>query len=117
MAPSKGPFGKDGMKPHRYPQGTKDQAVGIFFASIKDFKTRTECARHIAASLGIGKPETVLRWVRQAEAYSGSRAGSTAEGNDEIRRLKRENAELRRANGIMRAAAAFFAPEPDRPQD
>lgn len=34
---------------------------------------------------------------------------------EEIRRLKRENAELRRANGILKAASAFFAAEIDRP--
>ena len=36
--------------------------------------------------------------------------------NAEIRRLKRENAELRRANEILKAASAFFAAELDRPQ-
>jgi transposase-like protein len=34
----------------------------------------------------------------------------------EIKRLKRENAELRRANEILKAASAFFAAELDRPQ-
>jgi transposase len=34
----------------------------------------------------------------------------------EIKRLRRENAELRRANEILKAASAFFAAELDRPQ-
>jgi transposase len=34
----------------------------------------------------------------------------------EIRRLKRENAGLRRAYEILEAASAFFAAEPGRPQ-
>ena len=32
-----------------------------------------------------------------------------------MQRLKRENAELRRANAILKAASAFFAAELDRP--
>ena len=34
----------------------------------------------------------------------------------EVKRLRRENAELRRANEILKAAAAFFGAELDRPQ-
>lgn len=40
----------------------------------------------------------------------------TSEESAEIRRLRRENAELRRANEILKAASAFFAAELDRPQ-
>jgi len=39
----------------------------------------------------------------------------TSEESAEIKRLKRENAELKRANEILRAASAFFAAELDRP--
>ena len=42
--------------------------------------------------------------------------GVSSEESAEIKRLKRENAELRRANDILKAASAFFAAEPDRPQ-
>lgn len=34
---------------------------------------------------------------------------------EEIRRLKRELAEARRANEVLKAASAFFAAEPGRP--
>jgi transposase len=33
----------------------------------------------------------------------------------ELKRLRRENAELERATEILKAASAFFAAEPDRP--
>lgn len=46
---------------------------------------------------------------------TGARAGVTSEAQEEIKRLKRENAELRRANEILKAASAFFAAELDRP--
>jgi len=54
-----------------------------------------------------------MTWVNQAEVDSGVRIGTTTEEHDEIKHLKRENAELRRANGILKAASAFFAAELD----
>jgi len=72
--------------------------------------------RSVAAKLGISTPETLRKWVRQAEVDGGQRPGVTSEESAEIRRLKRENAELRRANEILKAASAFFAAELDRPQ-
>lgn len=46
----------------------------------------------------------------------GERPGTTDVEHEEIKRLKREVAELRRANEILKAASAFFAAELDRPQ-
>ena len=65
--------------------------------------------------LGVGAPETVRTWVRRAEVDAGRRPGVTTEEAEELKRLKRENAELRRANEILKAASAFFAAELDRP--
>jgi transposase len=56
------------------------------------------------------------KWVRQAQVDVGARAGVTSEESAELKRLRRENAELRRANEILKAASAFFAAELDRPQ-
>jgi len=69
----------------------------------------------VAGLLGVGTPETVRKWVRQAEVDAGSRPGVTTEDSVEVKRLKRENAELKRANVILKAASAFFAAELDRP--
>ena len=68
-----------------------------------------------ADNLGIGTAETLRKWVRRAEVDAGTRPGLSTEENAEIRRLKRENAELRRANEIPKAASGFFAAELDRP--
>jgi transposase len=54
--------------------------------------------------------------VRRAEVDGGWRPGLTSEEHAEIKRLKREVAELRRANEILKAASVFFAAELDRPQ-
>ena len=66
--------------------------------------------------LGIGTPETVRKWCRQAEVDAGRRPGATSDESVELKRVKRENAELRRANAILRSASVFFAAELDRPQ-
>jgi transposase len=70
----------------------------------------------VAKKLGITTPETVRKWVRRLEIDAGQRPGVTTEEAAEVKRLRRENAELRRANEILKAASAFFAAELDRPQ-
>ena len=73
---------------------------------------------HVAADIGLPS-ETLRKAVRQAEADQGMRPGMpSAEEREEIKALKRENAELRRANEILKAASVFFATEldADRPK-
>jgi transposase len=53
------------------------------------------------ASLRIGTPETLRKWVRRAQVDAGDRPGITSEESAE--RLRRQNAELRRANEILKA--------------
>jgi transposase len=68
---------------------------------------------HVAADPGIHS-ETLRKRVRQAEADSG-RQGEilTSHERDEIKKLRRENFELRRANEILKSASVFFAKELD----
>lgn len=68
--------------------------------------------RRIASQLGISY-ETLRKWVRQAETDGGLRPGTTSEQIEELRRLRKENAELRRTNEILKSASAFFARELD----
>jgi transposase-like protein len=61
--------------------------------------------------LGIN-PATLRNWIEAAERKSsgtGASAGEDVVDMDEVRRLRRENAELRRANEILKTASAFFA--------
>ncbi|NMW59502.1 hypothetical protein HHJ81_00010 [Mobiluncus mulieris] len=59
--------------------------------------------------------ESLRRWYEQSLIDTGQRPGVTREEHEEIKRLKRENTELRRAKGILRLASAFFASELDPP--
>jgi transposase len=58
----------------------------------------------------------VRKWVRHGQVDAGARPGITTDESAEVKRLRQENAELRRANAILKAASAFFAAELDRPQ-
>lgn len=68
----------------------------------------------IARQLGVG-PESLRKWVRQAEVDRGQRPGTSSEDARRITELERDNRELRRANEILKSASAFFAAELDRP--
>ena len=72
-------------------------------------------SRRVAAKLGVGCAETVRKWVRQAQIDAGARAGVSSQESAEVRTLRAEIRELRRANEILKAAAGFFAAELDRP--
>ena len=62
----------------------------------------------IAQKIGC-TPETLRKWVARAEIDSGKRPGMTSSEADELKALKRENRELKRANEILKTASAFFA--------
>jgi transposase len=101
--------------PNRYPEEVRRQAVDLFNSSLPEYKTRQATAKRVAGLLGVKCFDTVLAWVRQAEIDSGARAGIDTGAAEELRRLRREVAELKRANAILRAASVFFAAELDRP--
>ena len=100
--------------PRQYPPEFKERAVRMVEEALPDHATEYEAIRKVAARLGVSV-EGLRRWRRQAEVDSGVRPGMTSAEHAEIKRLKRENAELRRANEILKAASAFFAAELDRP--
>jgi transposase len=101
--------------PKQYPKDLRDRAVRLVIEHRGEYETEYEAIRSIAAKLGIGSAETLRKWVRQSEVDAGQRQGVFTEESAELRRLRRENAELRRANEILKAASAFFAAELDRP--
>jgi transposase len=73
---------------------------------------------HVARDIGL-PPETLRKRVRQAEADQGLRPDlPTSEEREEIKKLRKEVFELRRANEILKAASVFFATEldADRPK-
>jgi len=103
-----------GHRRGQYPRELRERAVRLVLESRDQYESEWAAMSSIAAKLGIGTTETLRKWVRQAEVDDGARAGTTTEESAELKRLKREVAELRRANEILKAAG-FFAAELDRP--
>ncbi len=102
-------------RPSSYPRELRERAVRMVIESKGDYSSEFEAIRSVAAKLGIGSPETLRKWVRRAEVDGGVRPGKTTEEIAELKALKKEVSELRRANEILKAASAFFAAELDRP--
>jgi transposase len=85
------------------PASTRDElrqrAVRLVFESGRPIA-------HIAQDLGVHR-EALRQWVRQAEVDQGQRSDRpTSAELEELKRLRKENAELRRANEILKAASA-----------
>jgi transposase len=99
-----------------YPAELRRRAVRMVAEVGPDYPSEWAAINAVAAKLGIGTAETLRKWVRQAQIDEGQRSGTTTDAAEELKRLRRENAELRRANEILKAASAFFAAELDRPQ-
>jgi transposase len=98
-----------------YPPELRERAVRMVFEVPPNYDSQWAAINAVAQKLGVGTAETVRKWVRQAEVDAGQRVGASSEESAEIKRLRREVAELRRANEILKAASAFFAAELDRP--
>ena len=98
-----------------YPQDLRDRAVRLVRETRDQYPSENQAIVSIAAKVGIATAQTLRNWVRQAEVDAGARPGTTTQEAAEIKALKREVAELRRANDILKAAASFFAAELDRP--
>jgi transposase len=92
--------------PRKYPDELRERAVRLYRESDP-----TPVIRHLAQQVGLHH-EALRNWIRQAEADHGERRDrpTTAE-TEELRRQRKENAELRRANEILKPASASFAQE------
>lgn len=63
--------------------------------------------RHVAGLLGMS-PETLRLWQRRYEIDAGVKPGVTTDAAAEIKRLQKENAELRKANEILKGCERVF---------
>jgi transposase len=99
----------------RYPREVRERAVRMVLEHEDECDSQWALISSVASKLGM-TPETLRKWVRQAETDGGLRSGVTTEERARVKELERENRELRRANEILKAAAAFFGAEFDRRQ-
>jgi transposase len=91
-------------RPKKYPPELIERGIRLALESERPIA-------QIAHDLGI-HPGTLRKKVRQHEADSGKRPDvPTSQEREEIRRLRQENFELRRANEILKSASVFFTKE------
>ena len=102
-------------RPSKYSEELRERAVRMVAEIRPDYPSQWAAICEVSGKLGIGTPETLRTWIRRREVDAGTCPGVTSEQASEVARLKRENAELRRANEILKAAAIFFGAELDRP--
>jgi transposase len=103
-------------RPSSYPRELRERAIRMVAESKSEYPSEFAAIESVSRKLGIGSAETVRKWIRRAEIDSGQRPGVTTAESEQIKALKREVSELRRANEILKSASAFFAAELDRPQ-
>jgi transposase len=99
----------------RYSPEEKQAAVRMGRSLQAETGMTHGAVRRVAEQLGYGV-ESVRSWVRQAEIDDGVRPGMSSSEAERVKDLEQEVRELRRANEILRRAAAFFGAELDRQQ-
>lgn len=87
--------------PKKFPQEFKRDVVTV--ARRGDLTVA-----EVAADFGVA-PESVRRWMRQADIDDGIKDGLTSAEQDELVQLRRRARRLEMENEILRRAAAYFA--------
>jgi transposase len=95
-------------RPTKYSPELRERAVRMVFDQTPEHSSQWAAMRSVAEKIGCAV-EVLRRWVRQAERDTGKRPGLTTDERQRLTQLERENFELKRANEILKKAAAFFA--------
>lgn len=97
--------------PSKYDPELRQRALRMLAEARPEFESLTAACRHVGGLLGVSRV-----WQRRYDIDTGVRPGVTSDMAEENRRLRRENAELKKANEVLKAASVFFAKELDRPR-
>ena len=104
-------MGDDGAmaKGTRYTGDFKAKAVRLLTESRSSYSSETNAITAVAKDLGIA-PETLRRWRNRTDATVAAETRQSAEdAMAELKKLRAEVAQLRKANEILTTASAFFA--------
>lgn len=91
-----------------YSQEVRERAVRLVLTSEHEHASRWAATKSVASKIGC-TPETLRTWINKIEVDSGEKPGVTTDQALRTKELEREVRELKRANDILRKAAAFFA--------
>ena len=95
-------------RPSKYSPELRERAVRLVLEYAHEDPSQWAAIRSVAEKLGCTL-EALRRWVRQVKRDQGRRPGLTTDERQRMKDLEREVFELKRANEILRKAAAYFA--------
>lgn len=91
-------------RPTEFSPEVKERAVRL----PREYGGKFEAIRSVAEKIGC-HPESLRGWVRRSEVDAVVRPGRTTEAPSRVAALDREVKALRRANEILKKAAAYFS--------
>ena len=92
----------------RFPSEVRERAVRLVYEQEKAHKSQWAAIIAIASKMGCSA-QTFSSWIKRRDIDTGRRSGVTTEEQARVKALERDVKELRRANEILRKAAAYFA--------
>ena len=99
-----------------YPAELRESAVGMVFDSREPDESLKAACDRVAPLVNV-KFATLYNWCKQARPVAGvpaRKAQTVGELEAELKALRKELRETKRANEILKAATAFFGAEIDR---
>ena len=91
-----------------YSPEVRERAIRLVFECESEHESRWKATQSVAAKIGC-TAETLRTWITKKEVDMRIKPGMSSEESRKMKALERENKELKRANEILRKAAAFFA--------
>ena len=94
----------------KYDVETRERAVRMFEERRKEVpnESQANALREVGNLLGI-PADTLRGWIDRARVDAREKPGVTSSERAEISALRRELAEVKRANEILKVASVFFA--------
>ena len=96
------------MKTRHYTPEIKERAVRMLIEALSDYPSTWSAIQAIAPKIGC-TPETLQSWHKKHIDQTIPASVQAQSQEQRIKELERENRELKKANEIIRKAAAFFA--------
>ena len=83
--------------PKKYPSAQRDRAPRMALERLEDYPSPWAAAQAFGPKLGVG-PETLRKWIVQAQVDGGAQPGPSSEELAEIKALKSQVRDLTEAN-------------------
>lgn len=100
--------------PRKYPPELRERSIRLVLEAREQEPSLSlnAAVNRIGPRVGVN-PDTLRTWCKQAEIDLGRRPGVSTDAAAEVRVLRQEVKELKRANEVLLAASSFFARELD----